>query len=144
MTLVSERMASKKPHPVDQHVGSRVRLRRMLLGLSQERLGESLGITFQQVQKYEKGVNRIGASRLLQISEILDVPVEFFFEEAPHIDGRRAPGMAEADSETFILEFLNSREGLELNRAFAKIADPKVRKRVVNLVRSLSATSDKP
>jgi len=144
MTLVSERMAGKKPNPVDQHVGSRVRLRRMLLGMSQERLGESIGITFQQVQKYEKGVNRIGASRLLQISEILDVPVEFFFEEAPHIDGRRAPGMAEADSETFILEFLNSREGLELNRAFAKIADPKVRKRVVNLVRSLSATSDKP
>jgi len=137
-------MAGKKPHLVDQHVGSRVRLRRMLLGMSQERLGESIGITFQQVQKYEKGVNRIGASRLLQISEILDVPVEFFFEEAPHIDGRREPGMAEADSETFILEFLNSREGLELNRAFAKIADPKVRKRVVNLVRSLSATSDKP
>ena len=144
MILVSERMAGKKPNPVDQHVGSRVRLRRMLLGMSQERLGESMGLTFQQVQKYEKGVNRIGASRLLQISEILDVPVEFFFEEAPHIDGRRAPGMAEADSETFILEFLNSREGLELNRAFAKIADPKVRKRVVNLVRSLSATSDKP
>ena len=136
-------MAGKKPHLVDQHVGSRVRLRRMLLGMSQERLGESIGITFQQVQKYEKGVNRIGASRLLQISEILDVPVEFFFEEAPHIDGRRAPGMAEADSETFILEFLNSREGLELNRAFAKISDPKVRKSVVNLVRSLSATSDK-
>jgi len=137
-------MAGTKPHLVDHHVGSRVRLRRMLLGMSQERLGESIGITFQQVQKYEKGVNRIGASRLLQISEILDVPVEFFFEEAPHIDGRREPGMAEADSETFILEFLNSREGLELNRAFAKIADPKVRKRVVNLVRSLSATSDKP
>ena len=135
-------MAGKKPHLVDQHVGSRVRLRRMLLGMSQERLGESIGITFQQVQKYEKGVNRIGASRLLQISEILDVPVEFFFEEAPHIDGRRAPGMAEADSETFILEFLNSREGLELNRAFVKISDPKVRKSVVDLVRALSASSD--
>ena len=142
MTLVSERMASKKPNPVDQHVGSRVRLRRMLLGMSQERLGESIGITFQQVQKYEKGVNRIGASRLLQISEILDVPVEFFFEEAPHVDGRRASGMAEADSEAFILEFLNSREGLELNRTFVKIADPKVRKSVVDLVRALSASSD--
>ena len=135
-------MAGKKPHLVDQHVGSRVRLRRMLLGMSQERLGESIGITFQQVQKYEKGVNRIGASRLLQISEILDVPVQFFFEEAPHVDGRRAPGMAEADAEAFILEFLNSREGLELNRAFVKISDPKVRKSVVNLVRALSATSD--
>ena len=90
-------MAGKKPNPVDQHVGSRVRLRRMLLGMSQEQLGQSIGITFQQVQKYEKGVNRIGASRLFQISEILDVPVQFFFEEAPHVDGRRAPGMAEAE-----------------------------------------------
>jgi transcriptional regulator with XRE-family HTH domain len=144
ISLVSERMAGKKPNPVDQHVGSRVRLRRMLLGISQERLGESIGITFQQVQKYEKGVNRIGASRLFQISKILDVPVQFFFEEAPHVDGRRPPGMAETDSEALILEFLNSREGLELNRALVKIADPKVRKSVVNLVRSLSASSDNP
>ncbi len=142
MTLVSERMAGKKPNPVDQHVGSRVRLRRMLLGMSQERLGESMGLTFQQVQKYEKGVNRIGASRLFQISKILDVPVQFFFEEAPHVGGRTTPGMAEANSEAFILEFLNSREGLELNRAFVKIADPKVRKSVVDLVRALSARSD--
>ena len=142
MTLVSERMAGKKPNPVDQHVGSRVRLRRMLLGMSQERLGESMGLTFQQVQKYEKGVNRIGASRLFQISKILDVPVQFFFEEAPQTDGRATPGMAEADSEAFILEFLNSREGLELNRAFVKISDPKVRKSVVDLVRALSASAD--
>jgi transcriptional regulator with XRE-family HTH domain len=142
MTLVSERMAGKKPNPVDQHVGSRVRLRRMLLGMSQERLGESMGLTFQQVQKYEKGVNRIGASRLFQISKILDVPIQFFFEEAPHSDGRSTPGMAEAPSEAFILEFLNSREGLELNRAFVKVADPKVRKSVVDLVRALSASSD--
>jgi transcriptional regulator with XRE-family HTH domain len=142
MTLVSERMAGKKPNPVDQHVGSRVRLRRMLLGMSQERLGESMGLTFQQVQKYEKGVNRIGASRLFQISKILDVPVQFFFEEAPHTGGRTTPRKAEADSEAFILEFLNSREGLELNRAFVKIADPKVRKSVVDLVRALSASSD--
>jgi transcriptional regulator with XRE-family HTH domain len=135
-------MAGKKPNPVDAHVGSRVRLRRMLLGMSQERLGESMGLTFQQVQKYEKGVNRIGASRLFQISRILDVPVQFFFEEAPHIgDGTSARGMAEADSEAFILEFLNSREGLELNRAFVKIPDAKVRKSVVDLVRALSASA---
>ena len=138
-------MAGKKPNPVDTHVGSRVRLRRMLLGMSQERLGESMGLTFQQVQKYEKGVNRIGASRLFQISKILDVPVQFFFEEAPHIgDGSPARGMAEPDSEAFILEFLNSREGLELNRAFVKISDPKVRKSVVDLVRALSANSGTP
>jgi len=112
----------------------------MLLGMSQERLGESMGLTFQQVQKYEKRVNRIGASRLFQMSKILDVPVQFFFEEAPHADGAPARGMAEADSETFILEFLNSREGLELNRAFVKIANSKVRKSVVDLVRALSAS----
>jgi transcriptional regulator with XRE-family HTH domain len=117
----------------------------MLLGMSQERLGDSMGLTFQQVQKYEKGVNRIGASRLFQISKILDVPVQFFFEEAPHIgDGSPARGMAEPDSETFILEFLNSREGLELNRAFVKIGDAKVRKSVVDLVRALSASSGTP
>ena len=92
-------MAGKKPNPVDTHVGSLVRLRRMLLGMSQERLGDSMGLTFQQVQKYEKGVNRIGASRLFQ--KILDVPVQFFFEEAPHIgDGSPARGMAEPDSDS--------------------------------------------
>ena len=110
--------------------------------MSQERLGESMGLTFQQVQKYEKGVNRIGASRLFQISKIPDVPVQFFFEEAPHAEARTSPGLAEPDSEAFILEFLNSREGLELNRAFVKIADPKVRKSVVDLVRALSSGGD--
>jgi transcriptional regulator with XRE-family HTH domain len=135
-------MAGKKPNPVDTHVGSRVRLRRMLLGMSQERLGDSMGLTFQQVQKYEKGVNRIGASRLFQISKILDVPVQFFFEEAPYAgEPGSNPGLAESDSEGFILEFLNSREGLELNRAFVKIGDAKVRKSVVDLVRALSASS---
>ena len=141
MLIARKLMAGKKPNPVDAHVGSRVRLRRMLLGMSQERLGESMGLTFQQVQKYEKGVNRIGASRLFQISKILDVPVQFFFEEAPYTgDGNAARGIAEPDSEAFILEFLNSREGLELNRAFVKIGDPKVRKSVVDLVRALSGT----
>ena len=134
-------MAGKKPNPVDTHVGSRVRLRRMLLGMSQERLGNAMGLTFQQVQKYEKGVNRIGASRLFHISRILDVPVQFFFEEAPQTDGAAVAGMAEPESETFILEFLNSREGLELNRAFVNIGDPKVRKSVVDLVRALRTNS---
>ncbi len=134
-------MAGKKPNPVDTHVGSRVRLRRTLLGMSQKRLGDAMGLTFQQVQKYEKGVNRIGASRLFHISRILDVPVQFFFEEAPQTDGAAVAGMAEPESETFILEFLNSREGLELNRAFVKIGDPKVRKSVVDLVRALRANS---
>ena len=98
MLIARKLMAGKKPNPVDAHVGSRVRLRRMLLGMSQERLGESMGLTFQQVQKYEKGVNRIGASRLFQISKILDVPVQFFFEEAPYTgDGNAGRGMAEPE-----------------------------------------------
>src|SRR4026208_1599826 len=109
MLIARKLMAGKKPNPVDAHVGSRVRLRRMLLGMSQERLGASMGLTFQQVQKYAKGVNRIGASRLFQISQILAVPVQFFFEGAPRAGTHAALGLAEPDSETFILEFLNSR-----------------------------------
>jgi transcriptional regulator with XRE-family HTH domain len=109
--------------------------------MSQEKLGEKMGLTFQQIQKYEKGTNRIGASRLFQLSQILDVPVQFFFEDAPvSIGGRAAAaaGFAESKTEAFLLDFLNSRDGLELNRAFVKITDPKVRKRVVELVRALS------
>jgi len=118
----------------------------MVPKVSQDDLAKALGVSFQQVQKYEKGVNRIGASRLFQISKILDVPVQFFFEEAPHSgDGSPArAGMAEPDSEAFILEFLNSREGLELNRAFVKIGSAKVRKSVVDLVRALSAGTGTP
>ncbi|MDJ0512262.1 MAG: helix-turn-helix domain-containing protein [Methyloceanibacter sp.] len=136
-------MAGKKPNPIDAHVGSRVRLRRMLLGMSQERLGDSMGLTFQQVQKYEKGANRIGASRLYHISKILDVPVGFFFEDAPGIDDNPSmPGLSEPESETFILEFLNTREGLELNRAFTKISSARVRKSVVDLVRAIGDPKD--
>jgi transcriptional regulator with XRE-family HTH domain len=131
----------RKPNPMDIHVGSRVRLRRMVIGMSQEKLGEKMGLTFQQIQKYEKGTNRIGASRLYQLSLILDVPVQFFFEDAPLSMTGRGPvagGFAESKTEAFLLDFLNSRDGLELNRAFVKITDPKVRKRVVELVRALS------
>ncbi len=132
----------RKPNPMDIHVGSRVRLRRMVIGMSQEKLGEQMGLTFQQIQKYEKGTNRIGASRLFQLSQILDVPVQFFFEDAPFaVSGRGAnphAGFAESKTESYLLDFLNSRDGLELNRAFVKITDPKVRKRVVELVRALS------
>lgn len=131
----------RKPNPMDIHVGSRVRLRRMVIGMSQEKLGEKMGLTFQQIQKYEKGTNRIGASRLFQLSQIMDVPVQFFFEDAPAAYLNRSPamaGFAESKTEAFLLDFLNSRDGLELNRAFVKITDPKVRKRVVELVRALS------
>lgn len=129
----------KKPNPIDIHVGSRVRLRRTMLGMSQEKLGEALGITFQQIQKYEKGTNRVGASRLQNISTILNVPVSFFFEDAPGDPSTGQPGMAEANSSNYVVDFLSSSEGLQLNRAFIKIADPKVRRKLVDLVKSLAS-----
>jgi transcriptional regulator with XRE-family HTH domain len=131
----------KKPNPIDIHVGSRVRLRRNMLGMSQEKLGESLGITFQQIQKYEKGTNRVGASRLQAISTILNVPVSFFFEDAPGVPAI-AGGMAESNSTSFVVDFLNSAEGLQLNRAFAKITDAKIRRKVIDLVRALGDSGE--
>lgn len=128
----------KKPNPIDVHVGKRVRLRRTMLGLSQEKLGDSLGITFQQIQKYEKGSNRIGASRLQQLSEILKTPISFFFEDTPDTEKAIASGMSEADSPNYIVDFLSTSEGLQLYKAFANIKDPKVRKKIIDLVRSLS------
>jgi len=136
---------SRRPNPIDVHVGSRVRLRRMLLGISQEKLGERLGLTFQQVQKYEKGVNRIGASRLFDLSTVLAVPISFFYEDAPANEARvqPIPGFAEAPpADSNILEFLSTREGLELNKAFARINDPKQRRAVLDLVRSLAGVDN--
>src|SRR6476469_5772122 len=108
-------MAKKTPNPVDKHVGSRVRMRRMMLGMSQEKLGDALGLTFQQVQKYEKGTNRIGASRLQQISNILQVPVSFFFEGAPN-SGPTNSGFDEAPSPAYVSDFLATSDGLALTR----------------------------
>jgi len=130
----------RKPNPVDVHVGSRVRYRRMIIGMSQEKLGEKMNLTFQQIQKYEKGTNRIGASRLFQLSKILEVPVGYFFEDAfaSSAPAQASHGLHEPQQEGYLLDFLNSREGLDLNKAFAKIHDPKVRRRVIDLVRALS------
>lgn len=111
----------------------------MLVGMSQEKLAGKMGLTFQQIQKYEKGINRIGASRLFNLSQILDVPVGFFFEGVPVGDHVVAPGFAESDADTFLFEFLSSREGLELNRAFVRIDDAKVRKSVIDLLRSIGS-----
>jgi len=140
---MSNEARKKGPNPVDIHVGSRVRLRRMLAGMSQEKLGESMGLTFQQIQKYEKGVNRIGASRLFRLSEVLGVPVQFFFEGMPPAEAGANMGMAEPDTESFLYEFLNTRDGLELNRAFVKITDPDQRRSIIELVRSLGRKSEK-
>ena len=124
-------MAKKAPNPVDKHVGSRVRMRRMMLGMSQEKLGDALGLTFQQVQKYEKGTNRIGASRLQQISHILQVPVAFFFEGAPHVPGQ--PKGSAAPSPAYVTDFLASSDGLTLTKAFMRIKEDKLRRSIVNL-----------
>lgn len=132
----------KKPNPIDVHVGSRIRLRRNMLGLSQEKLGENLGITFQQIQKYEKGTNRVGASRLQAISSILNVPVSFFFEDAPGSGNASQQGFAEDNEATYVVDFLNSNEGVQLTRAFTKISDPKVRRKIIDLVKSLAADGE--
>jgi len=131
-----------RPSPIDVHVGSRVRLRRTLLGMSQEKLGEALGLTFQQVQKYERGVNRIGASRLFDLARVLDVPIGFFFDDMPEVNGgniavRRTAGFAETQ-DGFEDETLHRRETLELVRAYYRITDGSVRKRVFDLIKSLA------
>jgi transcriptional regulator with XRE-family HTH domain len=137
-----------RPSPIDVHVGARVRLRRTLLGLSQEKLGEALGLTFQQVQKYERGVNRIGASRLFDLARVLDVPIGFFFDDMPDSVGggaggglaaRRSLGLAETQ-EGFEDDTLHRRETLELVRAYYRITDASVRKRVFELIKSLAPT----
>jgi transcriptional regulator with XRE-family HTH domain len=139
-------MAKKAPNPIDKHVGSRVRMRRMMLGMSQEKLGDALGLTFQQVQKYEKGTNRIGASRLQQISQILQVPVAFFFEGAPVVAGEFAAvaGMAEAPSPAYVSDFLATSDGLSLTKAFMRIKDVKLRRRIVDLVQQIAGDEGEP
>ena len=137
-----------KPNPVDVHVGSRVRLRRTLLGLSQEKLGDALGLTFQQVQKYERGANRIGASRLFDLSRVLDVPVSFFFDDmSQEIPGRRPAVEFDIDVDDvshsgFEVDPMARRETLELVRAYYRIKDPLVRKRVFELAKALANVDD--
>ena len=135
-----------RPSPIDTHVGGRIRLRRTLMGMSQERLGEALGLTFQQVQKYERGVNRVGASRLFDLSRVLDVPISFFFDDMPEAlagmhgttqTTRAAGGFAERQDAFGTDEALNRRETLELVRAYYRITDPAVRKRVFDLIKSM-------
>jgi transcriptional regulator with XRE-family HTH domain len=127
----------KRPNPTDIYVGSRVRMRRKMLGLSQERLGEKLGITFQQIQKYEKGTNRVGASRLQAMASALEVPVSYFFPENGGGDGA---GVQE-EGATFMMDFMSTSEGLELSRAFMRLRNAKVRRKVLELVRAISEDS---
>ena len=134
------------PNPIDIHVGQRVRLRRTLLGMSQEKLGKAINVTFQQVQKYERGTNRIGSSRLYQLSQVLDIPVSYFFDDLPiEITARKSSGMADVKVASFQGDPLVKRETLELVRAYYRITDPSVRKRIFELVKAVAkpASGDK-
>ena len=140
-----------RPSPVDMHVGARIRLRRTLLGMSQERLGDALGLTFQQVQKYERGVNRVGASRLFDLSRVLDVPISFFYDNmAEPLSGggsspappRMVTGFAEQQAGFGADESLNTRETLELVRAYYRVTDQSVRKRVFDLIKSMGPSEE--
>ncbi len=143
--MKKKRLPPGVPNPVDIHVGGRVRQRRTLLGLSQEKLGDAVGLTFQQIQKYERGANRIGASRLFQLSRILDVPISFFFEDIPAnlrtAEGQVTVGLRERDQTTLEPDPLARRETLELVRAYYRISNPKVRKRLFELTKSLASAS---
>lgn len=133
---------SSTPNPIDIHVGKRVRLRRTLLGMSQEKLGEALGLTFQQVQKYERGTNRIGSSRLYNLSQILGVPVSFFFDELhPDVADSGAPRGDGNISRSVEPDQLAKRETLEMVRAYYRIENPQVRKRIFELIKSLARTN---
>ncbi|OMH87197.1 transcriptional regulator [Candidatus Liberibacter asiaticus] len=127
----------KIPNPVDINVGKRIRLRRMILGMSQEKLGECLGITFQQVQKYEKGVNRVGASRLQHISEVLESPISFFFDVSPTVCSDIS------SEENNVMDFISTPDGLQLNRYFIQIDDVKVRQKIIEQVRSIVSSEKK-
>ena len=132
-------MPKDGPNPIDIHVGTRIRIRRTMLGLSQEKLATGLGITFQQVQKYEKGMNRVGASRLQNIAVILNVPISYFFAD------ESSPLLAKPNLEVdvdVITSFVSSQQGLELNRAFVRLDNAKVRNGVVQLVKSIARTED--
>jgi transcriptional regulator with XRE-family HTH domain len=130
--------AQRAPNPVDLHVGGRVRMRRKVLGVSQERLAEALGLTFQQVQKYERGANRVSASKLYEIARFLSAPISYFFEGLADPTTGAHPGLDEDGPELRVHEFLMAPEGLELAAAFPKIQRPRLRRRILDLVRSLA------
>ena len=133
-------MVKRAPSPVDKHVGTRVRMRRMMLGMSRERLSDDLGLTWQQVQKYENGKNRIGASRLQHISHILQIPVPFFFEGAPHLPGQ-SEEIVDAPWPAYVSEFVATTDGLALTKAFMRVKDPRLRRRIVELVEEIAERS---
>ncbi len=132
--------APRSPNPVDIHVGTRVRLRRQLLKMSQEKLGDQLGVTFQQVQKYERGTNRVGASRLWRMSQVMDVPVSFFYEGLETSDTTHE--FAENDQTPIVYDFINSTDGVSLAMAVSKIKSKAIRRQVLELARALASEGD--
>src|SRR6476646_3891618 len=136
------RLKMTTPNPIDVRVGVRLRLRRNMLGLSQEKLGEAIGLTFQQVQKYERGANRIGASRLHELSRVLDVPISFFFDDTDPVRAPATGGFAEPPAETFESDPLRRQETIELVQAYFSIEDAAVRRRLLDLAKVLAAGSD--
>ena len=134
-------MPKNGAHPIDTHVGKRVRMRRMMLGISQTKLGDALGLTFQQVQKYEKGTNRVSASRLQHIAQIFEVPVTFFFEGAPHLPGEEHT-QTDAPFPRFVSDYLATSDGLKLTKAFMQIPNAKLRRSIVNLIEQIADSED--
>ena len=134
-------LAKRGPNPIDKYVGSRIRMQRLTIGMSQEKLGDALGLTFQQVQKYEKGTNRVSASRLHQICSILHVPPAFFFQGVPTAPGEKRVGAA-APSPNYVSEFLASSDGLALVKAFVRVGNPKLRRAIVAFVRQVNPEKD--
>ncbi len=130
------------PSPTDIHVGSRLKQRRVMMGLSQDKLAKEVGLTFQQIQKYEKGTNRIGASRLHDFGQVLSVPVSFFFDDMATDKPGAVPGFAEGKSEPYEVDPMSRRETLELVRAFSHITNPQVRKRIFDMIKALAAAED--
>ncbi len=128
-------------HPTDKHVGQRVRMRRLMLGMSQTNVADALGLTFQQLQKYEKGANRISASRLQHLAHVFQVPVSFFFEGAPHVPGGHH-AQTDAPSPQYVSDYLATSDGLHLTKAFMQIRDSKLRRSIVNLVEQIAETED--
>jgi transcriptional regulator with XRE-family HTH domain len=138
MSTIRKGATKKAPNPIDKHVGSRMRMRRRMLAMSQEKLAYGLGLTFQQVQKYEKGTNRISASRLQQSADFLQVPVAFFFEDAPNVPGAAPQVTGNAPSPAYVTEFLATSDGIRLTKAFMRIENARLRRRIVSLLQEIA------
>ena len=138
--MVSDVIDEKSPNPIDVHVGKRIRARRKDVRVSQEKLAEQLGLTFQQIQKYEKGANRVSASKLYEIARALQASIEYFFRGLDDPSGA-VEGVAETDTRPFVHDFVTTAEGEELVSEFTKIEDPLVRKQVLDLIKSLKRST---